>query len=99
MAFAENLADFISTADFAVAGTYAGSPVALIFDREYLETDLGQTGFSSATVRALLVTTAVPSAAAGDTVIIGSVTYKVSAVEVDPPDAGQGFTAVRLEKQ
>jgi hypothetical protein len=99
MAFTEKLADFISSADFAVSATYNGLPVLLILDREYLQTELGEVAFSSAITRALLVTADIPTAAQGDTVVIGSTTYKVSTPMVDPPEAGQGFTSIRLEKQ
>ena len=95
----EDLTSFISTDDFAVAGIYNGGAVTLILYREYLETDLGAVGFQSATTRALLVSTAIPNAAQGDTLVIGAITYKVAGVQVDPSDAGQGFTALRLEKQ
>lgn len=99
MAFTEDLAAFIDTDDFALAATYNGSTVSLILDRAYSENVMGEIGFQSAITRATLETSVVPSAAQGDTVVVSGTTYKVIEVEVDPPEIGQGFTIVRLEKQ
>jgi hypothetical protein len=95
----EDLNEFITTEDFGIAATLDGNPVTVILYREYTETVIGEIGFQSAATRALVVSANAPAAAQGQSLVAGAVTYKVIAVEVDPPDAGQGFTALRLERQ
>lgn len=95
----EDLSAFIDAADFAQAATLDGGPVTVIIDRGYTETLIGEVGFQSAITRALIISAHAPAVAQGSTLVVGAITYKVAAVEVDPPDTGEGFTALRLERQ
>lgn len=94
MAFAEDLAPFFSTSDFAVSALYNGATtVNGILDLAYLE-PLGNAVEGSAPVFTCAAAD-VPVVAQGDTLAIGAATYKVRGVEPD----GTGIVVLRLEKQ
>jgi hypothetical protein len=87
-AITEDLTQF--TADFGVSATVGGVAVTGIFDKAFLET-LGIVGNSSPVL--LILSSAAPSAAVGDTVVVGSVSYTIGDVEPD----GTGMTTLRLK--
>lgn len=95
MPFTEDLKSFLSTKDFAVSAIYNGVSVDVIFDSVYFEESTGLVGFQGSAPMATALTSDVPNAAHGDTLVISSVTYKVVGVEPD----GTGITVLRLEKQ
>lgn len=95
MAFAENLAPYFNTAEFADSATLDGTSVNGIFDGEYTDPlDVESSGpvFT-------LPTASSSSAAHGQTLVIatghGAGTYKVRGVQPD----GTGVTVLKLEKQ
>ena len=92
MAFAEDLAPFFSTADFAVAAALNGVSVTGIFDNGYAE-PFGEVEGRQPTF--VLPTASASSVAQGQSLVIGAATYKVRGVEPD----GTGVTALRLELQ
>ena len=92
MAFAEDLAPFFSTADFAVAAALNGVSVTGIFDNGYAE-PFGEVEGRQPTF--LLPTASAPSVAHGQSLVIGAATYKVRGVEPD----GTGVTLLKLELQ
>ncbi|MBK7592226.1 MAG: hypothetical protein IPI27_13395 [Betaproteobacteria bacterium] len=93
MAFTEPIASFFGTDDFAVTATLAGVSVTGIFDAQYYE-PLGNDVQGSQPMF-MLPTASAPSAAHGQTLVIGASTYKVRGVEPD----GTGVTVLRLELQ
>jgi hypothetical protein len=93
MPFAEDLAPFFNTADFASAATLNGVAVNGIFDNDYFE-PLGNEVQGSAP-RFVCAAASVPSVAHGQSLVVGGVTYKVRGVEPD----GTGTVVLRLEKQ
>jgi hypothetical protein len=98
MAFTENFAAFISTAEFAEVSTYtsvAGGgavSVPVIFDVDYLTVVDGMAAGNGPAVH--MAAQQVPAAARGDTWVLRGVTY--TAVEVMPD--GTGWLTVRLRK-
>ena len=91
MPFTEDMTAFFSTAEFATAATVGGVAVNGIFDNAYAMA----MGFVAGTSPALLVASAsVPSAAVGDAVTLGAVSYTVAGVEPD----GTGVTLLRLQE-
>lgn len=93
---AEDLTAFFDTADFAVTATYNGAtPVNGILDTAYVEAPAGIGGIQSSQPVFLCRTADVPSAAHGQTLVVGAVTYKLVGVEPD----GSGTTILRLERQ
>jgi hypothetical protein len=93
VAFAEPIAAFFDTSDFAVAATLNGASVVGIFDNAYFEPLGGDV--QGAQPVFTLPTSLASSAAHGQALVIGSTTYKVRGVEPD----GTGITMLRLEKQ
>lgn len=94
MAFAEDLAPFFSTSDFAVAALWNGAnSVNVIFDAEYTEALRGVVEGSGPT--ALCAASSMPGVAHGDTLVVNGTTYKVRGVEPD----GTGVVLLRLEEQ
>lgn len=91
MAFAEDLAPFFDTGDFADDATVGGVAVKGIFDADY-QLGLGVVSGSSPTLR--IITTAAPSVALGDAVVVLGVNYTVAAVE----DTRTGDTLLRLQE-
>jgi hypothetical protein len=87
-ALAADLAALFS--DFGVPATVGGVAVTAIFDNNYAEA-LGYT--AGAKPMLLLATAGVPDVAAGDAVVVGSVSYTVAGIEPD----GTGLTVLRLE--
>lgn len=86
MSFTENLDPFF--ADYGVAATVNGVQVIGIFDKAYQE----RFGVVSGTEPILIVQSTV-SAAEGQTVVIGSSSYKVASIEPD----GTGITVLVLK--
>jgi len=90
---------FFSTSDFADAGTYTpsgGSAATVngIFDKDYSLADLGgSVAIGSNDPRFVCRTSDVSSAAAGDQLVVRSVTYIVRQVE----DDSTGITTLVLE--
>lgn len=82
--FAENLAPFFSTADFAIAATLQGSatPVNVIFDAAHLEA----LGVSSANPVALVKASDVVDGDIGKTLTINAVVYTIQ--DRQPQDDG-----------
>ncbi len=94
MAFAENLAPFFSTSDFAVAALWNGATsVNVIFDRAYIGA-LANVVEASGPVFTCAAED-IPGVKHGDTFVIDSTTYKVVGVEPD----GTGVVLIRLEAQ
>lgn len=96
MAFIEDLSPFFSTDDFGTAATFThigGSPVSVagIFDASF-EDPLGIEGRFP---RFVCPVSAVPSVGHGDSLVIGSVSYKVVGVKPD----GTGIMLLTLQEQ
>jgi hypothetical protein len=92
MAFTEDLAEFLSTDDFAVAATYNGATtVNGIFDNDYIN----DSAMESSRPRFVCKQSDVPAVAHGDTLVVSAVTYHVASVEPD----GTGLVTLVLEKQ
>lgn len=91
MAFAENLAPFFNTDDFAETAVVAGITLAAIFDNDY-DTGLGIVSGSSPTLR--FITAQAPSVAIGDRVTVAGGSYTVTSVE----DTRTGDTLLRLQE-
>lgn len=88
--FVENIDEFLSTADFAIAVTIGGSPVNAIFDDAYQD-DLEVEG----SVPTLWCkTAALPAIAHGTAVVVNSVSYRISGIQPD----GTGVTVLRLQR-
>lgn len=68
----------------------AVSGVEGIFDKDYAETF----GISGAAPALRIISTAAPSAAVGDAVTLGAVSYTITAIEPD----GTGMTLLRLQE-
>lgn len=92
MAFAENLAPFFATGDFAVAATLNGVAVNGIFDAEYSE-PLGNLAEGRAPIFTCALSS-IPSVTHGQTLVIGAASYTVRGVEPD----GTGVVVLRLEE-
>lgn len=90
MAFAEDITEFFDQDDFAVSVTLNGSPVSAIFDDTYAD-ELGVVG-TRPTI--LVATSDTSGVSAGDSAVIGAVTYYV---EVMRPD-GTGVTRILLSE-
>lgn len=89
MTFTEDIAAFFN--DFAVDATLNGADVQVIFDAVYQD----PFNVESCGPVATILTAAVPSVAHGQSLVIGSTTYKVRGIEPD----GTGITLLRLERQ
>ena len=90
--FTEDLAPFFSVDDFSVTATLAGVTVTGIFDATYYE-PLGEV--QGRQPMFMLPTASAPTAAHGQTLVIGATTYKVRGVQPD----GTGVTTLILEEQ
>jgi hypothetical protein len=89
------LADFGVSATYTPAGGQA-TAVTVIFDSDFQEADAGGSiTFAIEIPRVLAKTADFASAAEGDSLVIGGVTYTILVVMPD----GQGMTELRLEKQ
>lgn len=91
MAFAENLAAFFGTAEFAVDAMLDGVAVVGIFENAYEFEDMGG-GVSASGPAFTLPSSAVPSSVIGLLLVIGATTYKVA----EPMPDGSGVTKLRL---
>jgi hypothetical protein len=80
MALAETPALFL--ADFGQAGALAGADVTVMFDTDTIDAD----GVLTQQPSVLLTSAQAPSAAAGQAVVTGGVTYTVRQVLREPPD-------------
>lgn len=95
---ATDRAAFVDTGDFGVSALYNGSDtISVVFDNEFLGALEGEANVAveATEPRAIARTADVPSAAQGDTLVIGGVTYNVVGVEAD----GTGMTTLVLEDQ
>ncbi len=92
MPFAEPLAQFL--ADFGQACTLAGAAVTAIVDIASYEDIV--TGVVTQGPSALVQTSAVPAAAAGQAFLAGGVNYAVRQVLKEPPDGA--FTRLVLAR-
>jgi hypothetical protein len=92
MAFIEPIAGFFGTDGFAVTATLNSVAVTGIFDAAYYE-PLGEV--QGRQPMFMLPTASAPSAAHGQTLVIGTTTYKVRGVQPD----GTGVTTLILEEQ
>ena len=89
MAFAEDLGMFF--ADFGIAATVGGVSCMGIFDNAFAST----MGFTAGTQPMLIVKAAdVPSVAQGNSVVLSSGSYTVTAIEPD----GTGIVLLRLQE-
>ena len=88
--FQEDLTAFFNAADFAVTATLNGVSVTGIFDNTYAA------GFDLAgsAPNLLLPSSSAVSAAHGQSVVVGGVSYTVSGIEPD----GSGLTLLRLQE-
>jgi len=90
---------FFDTSDFGISATYtpdggSAATVSGILDKDFALADLGGgVGVASADPRFVCRTSDVASAAGGDTLVAGGITYTVRAVE----DDGTGVTVLVLE--
>jgi hypothetical protein len=91
MPFAEDLSPFFNPQEFASDATLAGLPVRGIFDKDYIDLDVGGSVAGSGPVFTL-ASSSVPADAAGAALVVGGVTYKV----VEPMPDGTGVTLLRL---
>lgn len=85
MAFTESLVDFFDIDQgFAVSALYNGATtIEVIFDKEWFEDRPGEAGIAATQPMALAIEADVPSAAPGNTLVIGSTTYTVTEVHPD----------------
>lgn len=88
MALAETLGTFL--ADFGQAGTLAGSAVTVMLDTDTVDAD----GVLTQQPSVLMTSAQAASAAAGQTLVTGGVTYTVRQVLREPPDGA--FTRLIL---
>lgn len=90
MAFVEDFRAYM--ADFGVQATIAGVPARVIFDNRYAEAfDMAM---STSAPQAGLPTENAGAAAQGGTVVIGGVSYRITAVQPD----GTGWTVLKLQE-
>ena len=83
--FAEDLTVFMNaTTGFAVTATLNAAPVSVIFDTEGAEVFGNEV--ITAQPSAIITATQGASAAAGQSLVIGSTTYTVRSVQPEPPD-------------
>lgn len=88
MAFVEDTAPFL--ADFGVAATVGGVSLTGIFDNAYAD-PFGIVASASPVL--LIVSSAAPSAAVGNTVVVGGITYTIAEIQPD----GTGITRLMLK--
>ncbi len=96
MAFTEDLSPFFDTGDFGESATFmhaSGSPVVInvIFDASFDD----PLGIAGAFPRAVCSAGDVTGVVHGDTLVIGSTTYKVVGVKPD----GTGVVILTLQQQ
>lgn len=76
MAFTEDLSVFFSSADFAITAVYdGGTPVNVIFDREFIEP---LSGMPATNPVALVQASQIPADSQGKTLEIGGITYVIN---------------------
>lgn len=100
MPFTEDLTEFFDTSDHATAVTYTpsgGSATEIngIFDNNFMEIEDDIAGVESSIPMLTCRTSDVSSAAHGDTIINGAITYNIVGVHPD----GTGVTILMLEAQ
>jgi CTP:molybdopterin cytidylyltransferase MocA len=98
MAFAEDLAAFFSTDEFAVSATVGAASVPVIFDKAYIDAMPGYSGgISGSQPRCLMKASDVQAhAVARDTaIVIAGVTYYVQDLQPD----GTGLTTLVLSEE
>jgi hypothetical protein len=85
MAFAEQFGAFFDVAQgFAVSALYNGATtIDVIFDKAWFEDRPGEAGIGATQPMALAIESDVPSAAPGNTLVIGGTTYTVTEVHPD----------------
>lgn len=88
MAFVEDPAPFLP--DFGVAATVGGVSLTGIFDNNYAD-PFGMVASSSPAL--LIVSSAAPSVAVGNTVVVGGVSYSVAEIQPD----GTGLARLMLK--
>ena len=94
--FANDLLELFNVEDFAITATYQAADLIGIFDNETVPMDAGGTALvHQEQPRFTCRTTDVSSIAAGQTLVINSTTYNVTAWLHD----GTGVTTIQLEKQ
>lgn len=91
MAFTENLLEFLSNDDFAVAATYSGATVYVIFEKHFVD----QGGVQGSAPTILGRKSDFASVAQEQSVVIAAVTWKVKEFLHDPPDYPD-MTMIRL---
>lgn len=94
MPFTENLAAFMSPAEFATSVLVAGLPVNAIFDNGYALGSVGGFGMASTQPTLTLATANVPASPEGQAVVVNGVAYLVASHEPD----GTGVSRLMLEK-
>lgn len=87
----EDFTVFFKASEFASNATLAGLAVTGIFDKDYIDLDVGGSVAGSGPVF-MLASSAVPANVAGTALVVGGVTYKV----VEPMPDGTGVTMLRL---
>lgn len=91
MPMLEDFTVFFNAAEFASPATLAGVAVTGIFDKDYIDLDVGGSVAGSGPVFTL-ASGSVPANVAGAALVVGGVTYKV----VEPMPDGTGVTMLRL---
>ena len=94
---AADRAVFVNPDDFGVTASYGASAINGIFDSNYFAAEIGlPVPIEGARLRFLCRSADLPgNAAHGDTLTIGSDSYKVREIQAD----GTGMTALVIEKQ
>lgn len=90
MPFAEDLAPFFETAEFATAATLDGASVAGIFDNAYIDS----LGLASRAPMFTLPTASASTATQASVLILDGTSYRVTSVQPD----GTGVTMLTLER-
>jgi hypothetical protein len=93
-AFIESdISEMFVEADFATASVYGAATINVIFDAEFLETDVGGgVSVDGSSPVAYAQTNTMANIARGDTITIGGVAYVVT----DRQDDNTGVTMLRL---
>lgn len=92
--FAEDLAIFFNTDEFADEATLAGADVSVIFHKDYVVSGSGM-GFTSTRPAIALPASAIGTNPVGQVVVHADVTYKVAAI--DATGSGRLVTVLLLE--
>jgi len=97
MPFTENLAEFLQVRDFATTAVWSvgSTPVALIFDSEYSEAQLGLiAGIEGARMVAFVDASSMATVARGQTLTMGGLIYTIRGIQPD----GTGMIVLVLEE-